>query len=536
MRFHPRRRCLILFLCASIGACNQGGPDPVLDDDQTIPTSGQTTGADPDGAALAAQYCQSCHLLVDPSMLPKRIWRDAIIPRMGARLGMHHAGYDYDSEISSGNSERERAIIQAANVYPAEPLLTSAQWNALTDYLITNAPEELAPPENLPPINSDLGILRAAPWPFSREEPTTVSVHIDEVTRRVLVGDMLRQSVSVLDSTGLLQQELQLGRVPVGIRLENESLWITTIGSMSPSDLPAGALLVAEQALNGYRIFPDSLLLEDLQRPSYASFADLNGDDIEDIVMSEFGQHLGRLAWYEGTEDPRQYVRHNLMSEPGSITSHVRDIDGNGLPDVAAVFGQSREGVHLFFNRGQGRFEHSYAVPLPPTYGSSHFGLYDFNSDGYLDILATNGDNGDYEAVLKPYHGVRIYLNDQQNQYTEAYFFPQNGAYKALAEDFDADGDLDIVSISMYADYENRPEEGFVYLQNQGDLQFEAFSIPEVSLGRWLTMDTGDVDGDGDEDVVLGSFFAAVTPVPEEYARRWSDSTMPVLYLENQSR
>ena len=451
-------------------------------------------------------------------------------------MGMHHAGYDYASQMATGRSEGERAIIREGGVFAAEALLSRPQWDALTHYLVSNAPDDLAPADNLPPINPNLDILQAIPWAVSRERPTTVSLHIDEANKQLFAGDMIGQNISILDATGRSIQELQLGRVPVGIRSANDSLWITTIGSLIPSDLPQGTLLVAERANEKYRIFPDGLMLEALQRPTYASFADLNGDGIEDIVMSEFGHQLGRLAWYEGTETPGRYERHVLLAEPGSMTSEVRDIDGDGLPDVAAVFGQGREGVHLFFNRGQGRFEHSYAVPVLPVYGSSSFGLYDFNADGFLDILATNGDNGDYEAILKPYHGVRIYLNDGQNKYNEAYFFPQNGAYKALAADFDADGDLDIVSISMFADYENRPEEGFVYLENQGKLQFEAFSVPEVQRGRWLTMDVGDLDGDGDEDVVLGSFVMALTSASDQHSDRWNNSTLPVLYLENQLR
>jgi hypothetical protein len=98
----------------------------------------------------------------------------------------------------------------------------------------------------------------------------------------------------------------------------------------------------------------------------------------------------------------------------------------------------------------------------------------------FLMSSATNGDNGDYPAVLKPHHGVRIYLNDGKNAFEEHYFFPLNGAFKALAEDFDLDGDLDIAVISMFPDFEGRPEEGFVYLENKGEMQFNASTIDRV--------------------------------------------------------
>jgi hypothetical protein len=35
--------------------------------------------------------------------------------------------------------------------------------------------------------------------------------------------------------------------------------------------------------------------------------------------------------------------------------------------------------------------------------------------------------------------------------------------------------------------------------------QFAPYTIKEFNEGKWLTMDAGDVDGDGDDDIVLGN-------------------------------
>ena len=80
-----------------------------------------------------------------------------------------------------------------------------------------------------------------------------------------------------------------------------------------------------------------------------------------------------------------------------------------------------------------------------------------------------------------------------------------HGAVSARAGDFDGDGDLDIAAIAYFPDYINAPEEGFVYLENQGDLTFEAATFNDSQRGRWLTMDAGDYDGDDDLDILLGS-------------------------------
>ncbi|MBK7998064.1 MAG: VCBS repeat-containing protein [Verrucomicrobia bacterium] len=110
-----------------------------------------------------------------------------------------------------------------------------------------------------------------------------------------------------------------------------------------------------------------------------------------------------------------------------------------------------------------------------------------------------------------------------------------HGAYKATARDFDGDGDYDVAAISYYPEFDAAMPESFVYLENQGAMKFVASTVAEQNAGRWMVMDSGDVDGDGDPDVVLGSFVRGPTTVPVSLAQResWRTNGAALLLLEN---
>jgi hypothetical protein len=232
-------------------------------------------------------------------------------------------------------------------------------------------------------------------------------------------------------------------------------------------------------------------------------------------VVAEFGNHTGKLSWFDGGDPKKKKI---LKSQAGIRKVVIQDMNQDHLPDLVVMSAKAHESIMLFINKGDGNFDEKTVLQFPPVYGLSHFELADFNKDGYWDILMTNGDNGDLSASRKSYHGVRIFLNDRKNNFKEAFFNTMFGAMKAMASDFDSDGDLDIAAIAFYDDPFDIAE-GFVYFENMGGMKFSKLMIREAVLGQWLKMELADLDHDGDKDIILGSYFNNVTEMTKFFGR-----------------
>ena len=126
---------------------------------------------------------------------------------------------------------------------------------------------------------------------------------------------------------------------------------------------------------------------------------------------------------------------------------------------------------------------------FPPLYGTNSFDTADIDGDGDLDIITTHGDNDDYSKVFKPYHGLRVHLNNGNNEFKESYYYHINGASKVIAEDYDMDGDQDLLTIAMYADYFSRPHEVLLLFQNDGKGQFQPQYFETEPKDNYVLMD-----------------------------------------------
>lgn len=532
-------------------ACNTA---PVKTYQRNHSHQGVTDASIAQGEALAARYCQSCHLLPSPDLLDAASWDKGVLPQMGPRLGI----FEYRYQRYPNNSQDPNV---GRGFYPAQPMLSEEEWGAVIDYYTALAPDTLPPqrrkealrpnkdafvlemPGAAPPAGAaGAGVRQAGAAGVAGTPPATCLVRYDSALHQVFTSDIIRHSFDRWDDRLNSLPGADISGAVVDLVREKSGWVACNIGVMAPNNAKAGHIDRIEISGKTVRLGGSGgvagtaaaamPVVAGLMRPVNLASADLNGDGREDLVVCEFGYIKGELAWLEN-KGGGSYEKHVLRSVPGAIRVVVQDYNHDGLPDLWVLFAQGDEGIFLYTNKGKGQFEERRLLSFPPSYGSTYFELDDFNKDGHPDILYTCGDNGDFSTVLKPYHGVYIFQNDGREHFTQQYFYPINGCYRAMARDFDGDGDLDIASIAWFADFRRQPEEGFVYLENRGNEQFSPQTVPGTECGRWITMDIADTDGDGKPDILLAN--CSVGPGFLPSATNWKKGP-PFIILRNRMR
>jgi hypothetical protein len=477
-----------------------------------------------DGEKLARTYCASCHAFPEPQLLDKKAWEAGVLPQMAPRLG-----------VRTGNLFNE--AFRNPHMMVLNKTVSEEQWQQIARYYRESAPDTL-PYQSLP-AQPQLDPAFFQPQPFVPRMQSSAIITLlkaDSTHERIFVGEAGSNTLRIYDWNRRLRSSLTLGSPPTDLIVDGDRVLVLESGILDPNDEPKGTL-VQYDFPGADSLRSPTILIDSLFRPVFVRQIDAGKTGAKDFLICEYGNNIGRLALYR--RNGSGYERQMIDPSPGAIRFEIRDMTGDGYPDIVALFAQADERIELFENDGKGHFggRHRILARFPPVYGSMYFSMHDFNGDGKLDIVYVNGDNFDYSRVLKPYHGVRILENDGSNNFHERYFFPIYGASRAEVADFDGDGDLDIFATSNFADFQKHPERGLMFLENVGRYHFRPYAFSVASGNQWNLTATADLNRDGLPDIIVGAMdLGNIAKLQQRFGGVKLEAKDPVLFFENRLR
>jgi len=232
------------------------------------------------------------------------------------------------------------------------------------------------------------------------------------------------------------------------------------------------------------------------------AFGDVDGDSDLDIVIgcAAIAGCQNRLLINDGTgvfADETLLRMPSMIDTSPEIELGISDVDGDGDLDIVVAngAGSGQKQNRILINNGAGYFTEETSTRLPlMTDATFDIDLGDVDGDGDLDAIVAN--NGEQNRLLINVNGAGVFADQTATRLPSETWSSREADFG----DVDGDGDLDVIVANM-----NNQQNHLLINDGTGVFTDDTAARLPIDADTSYDIEFGDVDGDGDLDAIVAN-------------------------------